>query len=146
MQGLKLINYGFSKSLMTVLWTVKVVNEWCEKYRGKDFSCYSEAYGKFGCWIHSASYGSCFELREMVERYLESKGVDIRLVSAATSLFCGAMEIEVEYDEHVYGLLRDALSHVVETGEEAIIRSHAEALIELITTAERLKSGIMCSG
>jgi hypothetical protein len=43
-------------------------------------------------------------------------------------------------------LLKDALRYLAETSEETIIRSHAKALVELITVAESLRSGIVCSG
>jgi len=132
---------------MTVTWTVKVVNEWYEKYRNKNpgYDYYHEAHKKFGRWIHSASYGSCSWLREEVEKYLESKGVEISLITSAVIMFCGAMEAEVKYNEQVYEVLKEALRHISETGED-IIRDHAKVLIELITTAERLKSSIVCSG
>jgi hypothetical protein len=36
--------------------------------------------------------------------------------------------------------------HLAEKSEKELIRSHAGALIELIMTAENLKSDIICSG
>jgi len=125
---------------MTVVWIVKAVKKWCEEHG--DLDCYDEASKRFGRWIHSASYGSCFELSERVEKYLGSRGDPILLLK----FFCGAIETELEYDEQTYRLLKDALRYLAETSEETIIRSHAKALIELITVAESLKSGIMCSG
>jgi hypothetical protein len=125
---------------MTVVWIVKAVKKWCEEH--EDLDWYDEASRRFGRWIHSASYGSCSELSERVEKYLGSRGDPIVLLK----FFCGAIETELEYDEQTYGLLKDALRHLAETSEETIIRSHAKALIELITVAESLKSGIMCSG
>lgn len=133
---------------MTVIWTVKVAEEWYENCmsRNSNNDCFHETHKKFGYWIYSASYSSCFWLRNKVEKYLESKGVEISLVTKALGMFCGAMEIEVEYNEQVYEVLREALRNIAETSEDTIIRSHAKALIELITTAEKLKSAIVCSG
>ena len=130
---------------MTVSWMVKVVNDWWRE-RGGDAESFSEASRVFGRWIHSMSYGSCFMLREEVEKYLESRGASAGLTVRALGLFCGAMDVELEYDEQVYELLKEALEHVARTNESEVLRSHARALMELVATAERLKSSILCSG
>jgi len=129
---------------MTVVWTVKAVEEWCEEHGG--LSSYKEAREKFGRWIHSASYESCSELRRRVEEYLESKKTEPGDL-LALRMFCGAaIDTELEYNERIYNLLKEALRHIAETGDDIIIRSHAKVLIELITVAEKLKSGIVCFG
>jgi hypothetical protein len=130
---------------VTVSWRVKVVSGWWEE-RGCDFNSFDEAHVRFGRWIHSMGYENCLKLREEVERYLEARSISARLISDALRLFCGAIDVEVEYDEQVYRLLKEALEHATKTGEEDAVRSHARSLMELIETAERLKSNIICSG
>jgi hypothetical protein len=130
---------------VTVSWRVKVAGDWWKK-RGCDFNSFDEAHMRFGRWIHSMSYENCLKLREEVERYLEARSISAGLISNALRVFCGAMDVEVEHDEQVYGLLKEALEHAAKTGEEDAVRSHARALMELIATAERLKSNIICSG
>lgn len=127
--------------VVTVTWTVKAVEEWCEE---RGFDSYSEASKRFGRWIHGVSYESCFELMEEVEKYLESRAELEGLL--ALKIFCGATETEIGYNERIYNLLKEALMHVAEKSEKELIRSHAKALIELIMTAENLKSDIICSG
>jgi len=134
---------------VTVTWTVKVVDKWFEICRDKNpgYDCYDEAHKRFGRWVHSASYGSCFWLGDKVEKYLESKGADVSLIMDAVEMFRSiAMKIEVEYNEQVYEALKEALKHIAETDEDDLMKAHAKALIELIETAERLKSAIVCSG
>ena len=131
---------------MTVSWRVKVVSDWWEKH-GCDFNSFDEAHRRFGRWVHSMSYENCLKLRGEVERYLEARSISAGLISNALRMFCGAMDVEVGYDEQVYGLLKEALEHLAKTSEEEdAVRSHARALMELIATAERLKSNIICSG
>jgi hypothetical protein len=101
---------------------------------------------RFGRWIHSMSYENCLKLRGEVERYLENRSISAGLILNAIRMFCGAMDVEVGYDEQVYGLLKEALEHAAKTSEEEAVRSHVRALMEIIATAERLKSNIMCSG
>jgi hypothetical protein len=133
---------------MTVLWTVKAVEEWCNKCckNGDYMGCYEEALERFGCWIYSVSYASCFELRSAVERYLEEKGVGLLTTLKVLRFFSAPTDTEVEYDVEVYRLLKEALKHVAETSKEKIIETHAKTLINLITTAEKLKSKITCTG
>ena len=64
---------------MTVSWVVKVIDEWvekCSKEKGFDV-CFEEANRRFGRWMHSISYGSSFEVRDRIEKYLASKGVEL---------------------------------------------------------------------
>ena len=133
---------------MTVIWFIKIVDEWvneCAKNKVFD-KCFNEADRKFGLWIYSASYASCFELRERVENYLKEKGVSLSDLWKVSHLFCGPLETEIEYEKRLYELLKEALNHVAETSEEKIISIHAKNLIELIKIAEQLKSEINCSG
>ncbi|RLE72857.1 MAG: hypothetical protein DRJ37_01855 [Thermoprotei archaeon] len=126
---------------------VKVADEWfneCLK-RGDD-ECFEETSRRFGFWIYSASYGSCFELGEKVREYVEKIKVPLRIYSSIIRFFCGVLTEDIEYDEETYRVLKRVLKYVAETCENKIIRSHAESLIELVENAERLKSGIECSG
>lgn len=132
---------------MTVTWSVEAVEEWCKKHKEKDFvNSYEEANKRFGKWMHSASYSSCFELRERVEEYLEAKGINSSKIFDVISFFCGVLKAKVEYDEYVYKLLKEALNNIAKESKEEIIKLHAISLIELIKTAENLKSNIICSG
>ncbi len=132
---------------MTVVWTVKVANEWFDECVEKGFDdCFEETFRRFGPWIHSVSYASCFELRDRVEEYLEMRGVSTTEYLKVIGFFCIALEEEISYDKHLYELLREALKNVAETSKEEIIKLHAESLIKLIMTAEKLKSGITCTG
>lgn len=133
---------------MVVTWEVKVAGEWFEKCldENPNLNCFDETRKRFGYWSHNASYSSCFALWEEVIEYLESKKVKLSIIAEASAMFCGILENEVEYDEQVYEALKEALRNIAEKNEDEIIRAHAKALIELINTAEKLKSSIICSG
>jgi hypothetical protein len=131
---------------VTVTWTVKAVEEWCKRAGGISDKVFREANERFGRWMHSVSYKSCFELWRMAEEYLKEKHMDAYETLDITGFFCGALEKEIEYDRYVYGLLKETLAHIMEKCGEADLGLHAKSLIELVATAEKLKSNILCSG
>lgn len=80
-----------------------------------------------------------------MENYLRGKGVDefdIRL--RVLWFFSPIVPREVDYDECFYRLLKEGLTHISEAERDEIIRLHTKALVELIETAEKLRSGIRC--
>ena len=132
---------------MTVTWRVKVAKDWYDGCIEKEVEdCFEKAFKKFGVWVYSVSYRSCAELRDRVKRYLESKGVDLDEYLNVIGFFCGILQKEINYDKRLYELLKEALENIEKHSGEDIIKYHARSLVRLITTAEKFKSGIICSG
>lgn len=131
---------------MTVTWVVKVVEDWIRKSGGDRMTLYEVARRKFGRCIHDASHTSSYELGERVKDYLKGKDLNVFDSLELLWFFNPVGSHETGYNERLYQLLKEALTHVYEVDEDKYMKLHAKALVELIEVAEKLRSGIKCSG
>lgn len=124
---------------------MKVAKEFldsCHKQGRRDcFKEAKEAFGSYGMWTYSLSYSCNFQLWERLEKLA---GEDLNLVIALNRLLCGAFEQELEFDEQIYLRLIDLLERYARVEEDEHLSGHAEDIKALLTTALRLRSGIIC--